>query len=224
MEPKKNPIYDVHRYRTVLFTVGLMTSIAIVIMAFQWKAELKSPPQRKPDPSPPELVYQVVPTDHTYEKPSTVIKPPRTAVEFVEVKEMPLEPIDEIFIEIPVDHATNVLEPIDVPEEKIVEPFLIIAEVMPEPEKGYRDFYELLRKSLRYPKKAQAQQIEGKVFVEFIVDSNGRLSDLKVLKGIGAGCDEEATRVLQLSKWKPGKQRGKPVRVKMVMPIHFELR
>lgn len=223
MEPKKNPVYDVHRYRSVLFTVGLITSIAIVIMAFEWKAALKAPPQRKPDPAPAELVYQVVPTDHAYEKPS-VTKPPRTAVEFVEVKEVPLEAPSDVVSEPPVDNVTTIPQPLDLPGEEIIDPFIIGPEVMPEPEHGYQGFYELLRKSLRYPKKAQALDIEGKVFVEFIVDANGRLSDLKVVKGIGAGCDEEAIRVLRLSKWKPGRQRGKPVRVKMVMPIHFKLR
>lgn len=222
MEPKKNPIYDAHRYRSVLFTVGLMTSIAIVIMAFEWKAALKAPPQCRPDSSPPELVYHVLPTDHTHEKPSAV-KPKRTTVEFVEVKVVPLEVPTDVISEMPVDNVINV-QPAEMPDEEIVDPFVIGPEVMPEPEHGYQGFYELLRKSLRYPKKAQALDIEGKVFVEFIVDSNGRLSDLKVLKGIGAGCDEEAIRVLQLSKWNPGKQRGKPVRVKMVMPIHFKLR
>ena len=65
--------------------------------------------------------------------------------------------------------------------------------------------------------------LEGRVFVEFIINRNGDLSDLKVIRGIGAGCDEEAVRVLALTKWEPGKQRGKPVRVKMILPIHFRL-
>ena len=64
---------------------------------------------------------------------------------------------------------------------------------------------------------------EGNVFVEFIVNKNGEPSDLKIIRGIGSGCDEEALRVLSLTKWEPGKQRGKPVRVKMVIQLNFKL-
>ena len=66
--------------------------------------------------------------------------------------------------------------------------------------------------------------IEGRVFVQFVVDKDGSVSDVKVVKGIGAGCDEEAERVLKLSpKWSPGKERGRSVKVRMVLPIIFKL-
>jgi protein TonB len=66
--------------------------------------------------------------------------------------------------------------------------------------------------------------VEGRVFVEFVVNRDGSIVDVKFIKGIGAGCDEEAVRVVQSAPaWKPGKQRGKPVRQKMVIPIIFKL-
>jgi protein TonB len=66
--------------------------------------------------------------------------------------------------------------------------------------------------------------VEGKVFVQFVVDKDGTLTDIKAVKGIGAGCDEEAVRVLKAApKWKPGKQRGRPVKVRMILPITFKL-
>jgi protein TonB len=66
--------------------------------------------------------------------------------------------------------------------------------------------------------------IEGKVFVEFIVDKDGKLTNIKVVRGIGGGCDEEAIRVIsRMPNWKPGKQRGMPVKVRMIIPIHFVL-
>ena len=66
--------------------------------------------------------------------------------------------------------------------------------------------------------------VEGKVFVEFVVNRDGSIVDVKSIKGIGAGCDEEAVRIVQSAPaWKPGKQRGKPVRQKMVIPITFKL-
>jgi len=66
--------------------------------------------------------------------------------------------------------------------------------------------------------------VEGKVFVEFVINRDGTLVDVRVVRGIGAGCDEEAVRVVQSSPpWKPGKQRGKPVRQKYTLPIQFKL-
>jgi protein TonB len=85
-------------------------------------------------------------------------------------------------------------------------------------------FYEYVGKKLKYPAQARRMNIEGKVFVEFVVNRDGSLVDVKVMKGIGAGCDEEAVRVIQSAPaWKPGKQRGKPVRQRMVLPITFKL-
>ena len=66
--------------------------------------------------------------------------------------------------------------------------------------------------------------IEGKVYVQFIVDKNGSLTDIQCIKGIGAGCDEEAKKVIQNApNWLPGKQRGRPVKVLMILPINFKL-
>lgn len=75
-----------------------------------------------------------------------------------------------------------------------------------------------------YPHRAQRMGIEGWVFVEFVVERDGSLTDIKVVKGIGGGCDDEAIRVIsQAPKWNAGKQRGRSVRVRMVMPIMFKL-
>jgi protein TonB len=93
----------------------------------------------------------------------------------------------------------------------------------PKPEGGLEAFYKFVGKNLKYPKRAQYTHTQGKVYVEFIVDKNGIVSDLKVVKGIGSGCDEEAMRVLALTKWQPGRQRGKPVKVRMTMPLNFVL-
>jgi len=85
-------------------------------------------------------------------------------------------------------------------------------------------FYEYVSKNLKYPSQARRMGVEGKVFVQFVVDKDGSISQVQSIKGIGAGCDEEAVRVLQNApKWKPGKQRGRPVRVRMVLPITFKL-
>jgi len=84
-------------------------------------------------------------------------------------------------------------------------------------------FYRFIGKTLKYPKRAQYTGTQGKVFIEFVIDKNGHVTNMKVIKGIGSGCDEEAMRVLALTKWQPGRQRGKPVKVRMTMPLNFVL-
>jgi periplasmic protein TonB len=100
---------------------------------------------------------------------------------------------------------------------------LIMADEMPEPLEGFQKFYKQIGRNLRYPRKAAASEIEGKVFVEFVIDREGSVTNIKVLKGIGYGCDEEAVKALAKTKWKAGKQHGVPVKVRMVLPIKFSL-
>lgn len=106
-------------------------------------------------------------------------------------------------------------------EEEVDEIFFIVEE-QPAPKGGMPAFYKYIGESIKYPMQAKQAKIQGKVFVEFVVDRDGSISNIKVVKGIGFGCDEEAARVLKESpKWRPGKQRGKPVRVRMTLPILF---
>ena len=89
---------------------------------------------------------------------------------------------------------------------------------------GMEKFYAYLKKAVRYPAMAQENNIQGKVFVSFVVEKNGKLTDIKVERKLGGGTDEEAIRVLQNSpNWTPGIQNGKPVRVKFNIPISFTL-
>jgi len=97
-------------------------------------------------------------------------------------------------------------------------------EVSAAPKNGLTEFYKSIGKQIIYPAQARRMRVEGKVFVEFVVGRDGKLENVTVIKGIGAGCDEEAVRIIQNSPpWNPGKQRGKPVKQKMVLPIIFKL-
>ena len=99
-----------------------------------------------------------------------------------------------------------------------------IVEEMPQYPGGENALMDYVSKNVVYPKEAQEKGISGRVFVSFIVEKDGSVSNVKVLRGIGGGCDEEAVRVISgLPKWKPGKQDGKPVRVSYQMPINFKL-
>lgn len=99
-----------------------------------------------------------------------------------------------------------------------------IVEEMPQFPEGKEAFSKYLQENLQYPTQAKEMGIEGKVQVYFVVRKDGSLEDMKIVKKIGGGCDEEAFRVLKSSpKWIPGKQQGKPVNVKMLIPIVFKL-
>ena len=110
-----------------------------------------------------------------------------------------------------------------IPEEKADEIFTIVEE-QPSPKGGIKAFYQFVSSNLEYPQKARRMGLEGRVFVEFVVEKDGSLTDVKIARGIGGGCDEEAIRVISSApKWHPGKQRGRAVRVRMVMPIMFKI-
>ena len=95
---------------------------------------------------------------------------------------------------------------------------------MPEPDGGAAGWKKFLEKNLRYPSQANDAGKSGKVWVSFIVEKDGQISNVLVDKGAGYGMDEEALRVLKLSKkWKPGIQNGQPVRVKYTLPLNFVL-
>ena len=109
-------------------------------------------------------------------------------------------------------------------EEEDTEEIFVIVEDAPMPIGGMLSFYKHVNDNIKYPRQAQVLSIQGRVFVQFVVGKDGGLTDVQVIRGIGAGCDEEAIRVVKLSpKWKAGKQRGRPVRVKMVLPITFKI-
>ena len=100
-------------------------------------------------------------------------------------------------------------------------PVMVYVDQMPRAGYDYQDF---LARNIHYPKKARKQNIEGRVIIKFVVNTDGSISDVTVVKGIGGGCDEEAVRVVSsFPKWLPGKIKDEPVRVYFTLPIHFAL-
>ncbi|MDE6494584.1 MAG: energy transducer TonB, partial [Bacteroidales bacterium] len=116
--------------------------------------------------------------------------------------------------------APPVVEEEEVQEEEIFQ----IVEEMPGFPGGDEAVYKYLRDNIRYPVIAMESGIQGRVYLTFVVEKNGSITDVKVMRGIGGGCDEEAVRVVQkMPKWNPGKQRGRPVRVLYSIPVIFTL-
>jgi protein TonB len=101
---------------------------------------------------------------------------------------------------------------------------MTIVEEMPEFPGGQEALFAYIGKDLKYPEQAVEEGIEGVVFVAFVVETDGSISNVNMLRGIGGGCSEEALRVVQgMPNWKPGKQNGKTVRVRYNLPIRFKL-
>jgi protein TonB len=126
------------------------------------------------------------------------------------------DPNAEVRIDEPVGNS-------DVVEDNSIVDFASV-EVMPEFPGGQAGWGKYLQKNMKYPPIARENNITGRVIVSFVVEKNGDLTDIKVLRGIGGGCDEEAVRVLKSAPaWKPGVQNGRNVRVAYTMPIFFQL-
>ncbi len=226
MEARKNPKYDLRQYRGLFFNIGLVISMLMVIAAFEWRfyddqelmnngnssiefvEALDVPITQQPPPPPPKTLKNV-----------QII-----AVEDLEDIE---EEIDinldiEMTEDMVIEEVVQTVEE-DVEEEDTDEIFIIVEE-SPQPIGGMAAFYQYVNDNIQYPRQAQTMRIEGRVFVQFVVNKDGNLTDIEVIRGIGGGCDEEAVRVLENApRWQPGKQRGRPVRVKMVLPITFKL-
>ena len=110
---------------------------------------------------------------------------------------------------------------VSVPGDQEKEVFTMVEE-MPKYPGGDEARTKYMIESIKYPAEAKKKGIEGTVYVSFIVESDGTVSNVKILKGIGGGCDEEAMRVVKgMPKWLPGKQKGKPVRVQFNMPVKY---
>ncbi len=100
----------------------------------------------------------------------------------------------------------------------------VVVEEEPEFPGGTDALYRYLATNIKYPKEAKENKIQGKVFVSFVIEKDGSVSNIKVLRDIGGGCGEEAVRVVQqMPKWKPGRQRGKRVRTQYNLPLNFNL-
>ncbi|MFT5884371.1 MAG: protein TonB [Arcticibacterium sp.] len=116
------------------------------------------------------------------------------------------------------------MEPALVIKVPVEQPIFVASEVMPEFKGGLKKMYKSLGQNLKYPQLATRNGIEGKVIVSFVVEKDGQISGIKILKGIGFDCDKEAARVIQkMPKWSPGFQNGSPVRVSYTIPLSFQI-
>lgn len=178
------------------------------------KAKEEAPPP-PPPPPPPEAIAQKV----KFVAPVVVEDSADTGPVFVQDDlntKVSNTPVDENEIVVSEGGSDNVIQD-NTPQE-----IFTIVEEQPTFGGGEEARQKFLSDNIKYPDLARENGIQGTVYVTFVVEPDGSISNVQVLKGIGAGCDEEAMRVVKMMpKWTPGKQRGKNVRVKINMPIKF---
>jgi len=163
------------------------------------------PPTEQPPPPPPKI-----------QQPQIIEVPDEEEIE-EEIKV-------EFDVEVTEDSKVEEIVIAPVEEKEDVDQIFLVVEETATPKGGMSAFYKYVGDKMKYPAQARRMGIEGKVFVEFVINRDGSITDVKAIKGIGAGCDEEAVRVVQSAPpWNPGKQRGKPVRQRYVVPITFKL-
>ncbi|MEM6642354.1 MAG: TonB family protein [Bacteroidota bacterium] len=228
MELKKNKKYNLEPKRPLFFGIGMIITLSLVLVAFEWKSPID--PVVLPQEPEEEIWYVHVDPVITRQKEPLPPKPLAEKKKIITPAAI-IEAVTEEFAETEdvevLDQGEEIIElsgsEIALPEEK-ADSILLFAEDQPAFPGGMRAFYEQIAEELNYPRKAQRLGVEGRVSLKFVVDRDGSITGIEVVKGIGAGCDQEAVRVLEtLPKFSPGKQRGKPVKVQMQIPIYFRL-
>jgi protein TonB len=227
METRKYPVADIEKSRAIFFEIGLILSLIIIFAAFEWRSTPKYIPVDF-DYQAEKITEEIVPITEQ-KAPQPKVKIPNTAIT-IKVVENDAE-TEDIDINVEADESTEVQEYVpevnyqmEEEEEPVSEEIFVIVESMPEYPGGINTLYQYISDQIHYPVMAKELGIQGKVFVTFVIETDGSVSGVEVLRGIGGGCDEEAIRVVNsLPKWKPGKQRGVPVRVRYNLPVKFTL-
>lgn len=174
------------------------------------------PPPKLELPPPVKEAIKFLPPKVT-EKEVVEETPTIEELKTVDVAPETTEGTGEVVFDEPVQEATA--EPAEDPNK-----VYMVVEQQPEFPGGVAAMMKFISQNLKYPSQARRMGTEGSVFVEFVVDQQGTITGAKVIKGIGSGCDEEAVRVVQkMPPWKPGKQNGKAVKVRFVLPLKFVL-
>lgn len=228
--------------RRVLFIeIGLIVSLGLMLLVFNWgtvEEAWQAPVTYNPEWDRVQTIDDVTPQtrQRTFAPPPPDVQlsqaPLSGNIETVlnnilETELATTELNADRDIALPASAFTGESPSIAVPDESgggEAEIFAVVEE-MPSFPGGDAKLLEFLYQEIRYPSIALESRIQGLVVVQFIIDEQGRIINPAITRGIGGGCDEEALRVVQsMPKWKPGKQRGRPVKVRYNLPVRFQLR
>ena len=220
MAVRKHDKANLHKKYPLYVEIGLVVALGLMVLAFRldWA---------------PENEFEIVMQEQEQIEMEEVVKtqqieapppPPKPPVPVEVPDDEVLEDEDlnlDAFLDLDAPAASTPPPPPPKEEEKEPEPeIFVIVEQMPELIGGLGS----IQSKINYPEIAKKAGVEGRVIVQFVVDETGSVLDPQVVRGIGAGCDEEAIRAVRQAKFTPGKQRGKPVKVKMSLPITFKLK
>lgn len=221
MELKKNPGSDLRKWNAPIFNFGLILSVSVVLVAFEWKAFEDKP------------LLEVTKENTNWEDdliPVTIQTPPQVAPPLV-VPEIKIID-DEIKIEDVITIDINLPGVEDIPEIKLEGPptiekadeILDFTEVQAQFQGGMDAWYAYLKANLTYPKQPKRMGIEGTVFLRFVINTDGSIQEVEVVRSVDPLLDEAAVTVIQNSpKWKAAFHHGRPVRSRMTIPIKFKL-
>lgn len=228
MELKKNPKVDLEKKKTIFLEIGLVLSLGIILLAFEWTSTggINTDFAQMQDIVVEEEMIPI--TQQEEIKPPPPPPQPQQVIELINIVEDDVDLDDDVDLfdmEFNEDVAVQIINFVDDEEEFEEEEIFVIVEDMPSFQGGdLNKFREYINKNLRYPEIAAENGIQGRVILSFVVETDGRVSNVRILRGVDPALDREAIRVVESSpKWQPGMQRGKPVRVSFNIPIIFVL-
>jgi protein TonB len=222
MELKKNPEADLEKRKSSLRWMGILAAMALMLVSFEWKT-FDEVVAGLGDYKADLVEDEIVPI--SFQQPPPPPPPPPQEATILDIVEDDEDVEEDLVIEDQtVDETTEIEFIEETAEEVMEEEIFTIVQDMPSFPGGDGAMLSFLGKNIKYPTLAKESGIQGTVYVTFVVEKDGSVSNVKVLRGIGGGCDEEAIRVVKsMPKWTPGKQRGKPVKVQYNLPCRFVL-
>ena len=227
MELKKSNKANLDKNRGLFIEIGMLVALGVVLVAFEWQV---APKEEVIEVGPVQVlvVEDIIPITRQDEPPPPPGPPPKVT-DFIDIVADDVQVENNIDINVETEQAVEINAVVfvgTVIQEIEEEEVFTIVEDMPlfngkPAEEGFRDW---VTKNMNYPSIARENGISGKVFVEFLINQTGDLVDAKLVRGADPLLDAEALRVIRMSpKWTPGKQHGKPVKVKYIFPVFFQL-
>jgi len=218
----KNDKANLEKKRGLFFQIGLILAFSLLLFAFEWSSEINKTGYK-------QVAGIDIETEMTPITRQKELKPPlpKKYVEFkiVENKEEVKEPVDIIDVDIDPGDSYSIPVIVDEPEDEPEEKIWVITEVAPEPPGGIKGLQHFLAKNTKYPVQAIENDMQGKVYVRFVINEKGEVENAYVIRPVYPLLDKEALRVVEsLPEWKPGKQNGKAVKVWFTVPIVFVLK
>lgn len=229
MEIKKTPKADLENRRTLFTEIGLVVALLVVWGAFSYSTKEKAVASLGEDTQVVEVEDMVPITEETPPPPPEAPKIPVLSDQIDIVEDdikvddnfMSLEDDASLGVEI-MDYVEEVKE--EVVEEEVI-PFQLVEEKPSFNGGDANEFSKWVNSKLQYPEIAKENGVQGRVTLQFTVNPDGSVSNVKVLRGVDSSLDKEAVRVVSMSpKWKPGKQRDRAVKVTYTFPVIFQLR